>query len=82
MGAGGRLRGWGIGEKRGREAEGGGTPPLRVPAPITSPGPAWRLHNSVCGPLPAVPAPALEGVQSQMHWLSRRACGSEDGSLL
>lgn len=24
----------------------------------------------------------LEGVQSQMHWLSRRVCGSEDGSLL
>lgn len=69
-GAGGRLRGWGVGEKRDREAEGGGIPHLRVPASITSSGLApqvWRLLNSVCGLLPAVPAPALEGVQSQMH---------------
>lgn len=47
--------------------------------------PSW-LHNSPCGPLLPVPAPALEGVQSQMErsWglADRRACGPKDGSLL
>lgn len=53
--------GWRGGDRRLRH------PRCWDPSPHFLQGRLSWLHNSLCGPLPPVPTPALEGVQSQME---------------